>query len=442
VNHRTANSIALAHARESFQKDLLTRRWNSSSGGVYAIVTDKTKPNPYLSFISESDITTPSGKNLTLINPAYMTRQLYELSLNTGGTAGHITSLKPINPGNKPDDWEAKSLRSFEDNKTEAYTVIEREGKNYLRLMRPLFTEKSCLQCHAKQGYSEGMVRGGISVIVPMPKINITAMLSGHFLLWGLGLIIIVFSWLKIDKAINHRRQAEIALADVNRTLEIRICERTVEYEELNQQLQDEIVERSKVQDKLEHSIKQWRNTFDIMSDFVSVHDKDMRIVKVNKAFADFFEKTTNELIGKHCYEIIHNTNEPWQGCPHLKSIEKHEVITEEIIELRLKKTLLVTCSPIYDINGNAVGTVHVARDITIQKFAQQEREELIKKLQSSLKEVKVLRGILPICCHCKKIRNDEGYYEQMEQYIHEHSEVDFSHTICPECIKKYYSDI
>jgi PAS domain S-box-containing protein len=271
---------------------------------------------------------------------------------------------------------------------------------------------------------------------------NKIAFLSGHFLLWGLGLIIIVFSWLKINKAINHRRQAETALADVNRNLETRICERTVEYEKLNQQLQDQIVERSLVQEQLEHSIKQWRNTFDIMSDFVSVHDKDMRIVKVNKAFADFFEKKPKELIGKHCYELIHNTNEPWEGCPHLKSIEKHEVITEEIIEPHLKKTLLVTCSPFYDINGNAVGTVHVARDITIQKFAQQEREELIKKLQSTLKEVKILRGILPICSHCKKIRNDEGYYEQIEKYIHEHSGVDFSHTICPECIIKHYSDL
>jgi hypothetical protein len=119
VIHRTANSIALAHASESFQKDLLARRWNSSSGGVYVLVTDKTKPNPYLSFISERDITTPSGKNLTMINPAYMTRQLHELSLETGGPAGHITSLKPIRPENKPDDWETKALLSFEDNKTE-----------------------------------------------------------------------------------------------------------------------------------------------------------------------------------------------------------------------------------------------------------------------------------------------------------------------------------
>ncbi len=438
-NRRTAKSIALAHARESFQKDLLTRRWNSTSGGVYVLVTEKTKPNPYLLFVSERDITTPSGKNLTMINPAYMTRQLHELSLVTDGTTGHITSLKPIRPENKPDDWEAKALISFDNSKAEAYTVIEKDGENYLRFMRPLFTEKSCLQCHAQQGYSMGMVRGGISVIVPMPMWNKIAVLSGYFLLWALGLLIIVFLWSKVNKAMNHRRQAEMDLAEVNRNLENRICERTVEYEELNQQLQGEIVERSKVQIELEYSIKQWRETFDIMSDFVSVHDKEMRLIKVNKAFADFFEKKPKELIGKYCYELIHNTQEPLQGCPHLKAIEKHEVITEEIKEPHLEKTLLITCSPFYDIHGESIGTVHVARDITNQKLAQQEREELIKKLQIALDEVKILRGILPICSHCKKIRNDEGSYEQIEGYIHKHSGVDFSHTICPECIKKHY---
>jgi len=64
-----------------------------------------------------------------------------------------------------------------------------------------------------------------------------------------------------------------------------------------------------------------------------------------------------------------------------------------------------------------------------------------IKELESTLKEIRTLRGILPICSHCKKIRNDEGYWDQIESYIQTHTEADFSHSICPGCVKRYYSN-
>jgi hypothetical protein len=67
-----------------------------------------------------------------------------------------------------------------------------------------------------------------------------------------------------------------------------------------------------------------------------------------------------------------------------------------------------------------------------------QEREAKTQ-LETTLAEVKVLRGIIPICAFCKKIRNDEGYYEAVEAYVKRHSEADFSHTYCPDCIKKHY---
>ena len=149
-NRSTAVDIALVHARKSFEKDLLVRRWNASHGGVYVPTTETTPPNPYLSSISERDITTPSGRKLTMINPAYMTRQLHELAFIFNGDAGHITSLKPIRRGNSPDGWETEALKSFDNGNTEAYTIVEREGKDYLRFMRPLLTEKTCLICHAK----------------------------------------------------------------------------------------------------------------------------------------------------------------------------------------------------------------------------------------------------------------------------------------------------
>jgi hypothetical protein len=66
------------------------------------------------------------------------------------------------------------------------------------------------------------------------------------------------------------------------------------------------------------------------------------------------------------------------------------------------------------------------------------EKEKTIEELKSALAEIKTLKGIIPICASCKKIRDDRGYWNQIESYIHEHSEADFSHGICPECEKLY----
>ena len=72
---------------------------------------------------------------------------------------------------------------------------------------------------------------------------------------------------------------------------------------------------------------------------------------------------------------------------------------------------------------------------------AENSMELLIHELQKALAEVKQLSGMLPICCHCKKIRDDKGYWSQIEEYIKNHSEASFSHGICPDCIKKYYPE-
>lgn len=84
-------------------------------------------------------------------------------------------------------------------------------------------------------------------------------------------------------------------------------------------------------------------------------------------------------------------------------------------------------------------GVIGIARDITERKVAEQERERLITELREALAKVKILSGFLPICASCKKIRNDAGYWEQIEEYITGHSEAEFSHGICPECAEKMY---
>jgi signal transduction histidine kinase len=171
LNYRDAHSSAVAIAKEglveSYNKDLVYRRWAAIHGGVYVRVTPDSPPSPYLAHIPERDISTPSGKKLTLINPAYMTRQVQELAEKQYSHKGHITSLNPLRPENSADEWERKALLSFEHGAKEASSFQLIGNETYLRFMRPFLVEQSCLSCHESQGYKLGEIRGGISVSTP-----------------------------------------------------------------------------------------------------------------------------------------------------------------------------------------------------------------------------------------------------------------------------------
>lgn len=84
---------------------------------------------------------------------------------------------------------------------------------------------------------------------------------------------------------------------------------------------------------------------------------------------------------------------------------------------------------------------LNFVRDLSRRKAMDQERERLIRELEDALAQVKTLRGLLPICANCKKIRDDQGYWHTVEQYIQEHSDAHFSHGICPECLRTLYPD-
>ncbi len=158
---------ALREAEVAFEKDLTYRRWVTGLGGLYAEVSPTLSPNRYLN-VPNRDITTEGGKELTMINPAYMMRMVYSIMDNKAGLHGHITSLNPIRPDNIPSEWERKVLTTFIDNPADYHSLAKENGKPVLHFMRPMITEKGCLKCHASQGYKVGEIRGGISVTVPM----------------------------------------------------------------------------------------------------------------------------------------------------------------------------------------------------------------------------------------------------------------------------------
>ncbi len=101
-----------------------------------------------------------------------------------------------------------------------------------------------------------------------------------------------------------------------------------------------------------------------------------------------------------------------------------------------------LTISPIRNAAGTILGAATIARDITEQRRDRLKREQLIIKLQAALAKVKVLSGLLPICAACKKIQDSHGGWHHLESYIRQHSEAEFSHGICPECMRKLYPEV
>lgn len=231
---RFTRELAIKEARANFNKDQAFRSWGASHGGVYVPVDENTPPNPYMKHIPERDITTPSGKELTLMNPAYMVRQMNEFFSKEYGIEGHITSLKLHNPDNIPDEWERKALEAFEKGEKEILEFSGINGEPYIRLIQPLMVFESCLKCHAYQGYKVGDVRGGVSVSVPLSglytweRTEIVNQVASHGLIWLLGLMGILIGhgktrryFLELTEAEEKQREAEErATALLNATLE------------------------------------------------------------------------------------------------------------------------------------------------------------------------------------------------------------------------------
>ena len=200
-------NTAKYYSEVSLENDLILRRWISNMGGVYLPVSENLKPNKYLTNIKDRDIETPTGKKLTLLNPAYMLRMVFaERENKKYPLVGNLTSLKPKNPINVPDDWERSGLEKFKKGfDISGISEIKYiNGKKYMRTLKPLPVEESCLKCHADQGYSIGDIRGGISSSVamgPLEDINKTytpKLIALFGLIWALGVLGIIFAIRKL----------------------------------------------------------------------------------------------------------------------------------------------------------------------------------------------------------------------------------------------------
>lgn len=219
-----AVEFAKVEGYASYNIDVLVRRWASMHGGLYVPPTEQYPPNPYLTFIDDRDVVTSDGRILTLVNPAYLTRQLHELGDDQYGVKGHITSLKPIRPENKADEWEVIALTAFEKGDVDEYSSLFKiDGKEFLRYMKPMITEQACLKCHEHQGYKVGNIRGGVSVSVPMESYynvagrQINRLLLAHILIYITVMLISIYAYRALFREMQKRNLAQIKVAESDR---------------------------------------------------------------------------------------------------------------------------------------------------------------------------------------------------------------------------------
>ena len=194
IKDRTVETVEHS-ARTNFNKDLAYRLWATSHGGVYVKPTKKTPPSPWMAHLANRDVITTDGQKLTLMNPAYMIREMMQDYEKLYGIKGRIVGIKYLNPNNKANQWEESSIKKFEKGVKELSEVITKDNEKYFNYIRPLVMEEGCQKCHGHLGYKNGSIRGAIGVSVPMKlylasesKVLRNVFLT-HFIILFIGII-------------------------------------------------------------------------------------------------------------------------------------------------------------------------------------------------------------------------------------------------------------
>ena len=215
--------------------------------------------------------------------------------------------------------------------------------------------------------------------------------------------------------------------------------------ETLNRQLQEDITEHKRIEEALKKEKEFVENLIQTAQVIVLVSDTKGRIVQFNPYMENISGYHLNEVQGKDWFDTF------------LLEVDRkriRELFSKATDDIKTKGNVnpIVTKDgrereiewfdkTLKDSNGQTIGLLAIGQDITERKQARAEREKLICELQEALKNVKTLSSLLPICMSCKKIRDDKGYWNQIEEYITEHTDTLFSHGVCPDCLKKMYSD-
>jgi len=172
--------------------------------------------------------------------------------------------------------------------------------------------------------------------------------------------------------------------------------------------------------------------------------DRENNFIRVNKALADATGISKKAMEGKTAFEIYPNqTKNYWEDDKEVIESGKPKIgIIEPIDVVAGARWVQTDKIPYRDKEGRIIGIIGFSIDITERRQVEEALKEEHRQLQQALDEVRTLRGIVPICASCKKIRDDRGFWNQVEKYVSDHTEAKFSHGICPDCAKILYPEL
>ena len=182
-----------------------------------------------------------------------------------------------------------------------------------------------------------------------------------------------------------------------------------------------DITDSKQAQEKIKRIADEWITTFDSINDLISIQDRDYKIVRVNKAYAEALNMSADELIGKHCYEVLHGSDCPIPNCPYEQTQNTRTSKTEEMFEPGLGKHIEISTSPIFDANSEVAGSVHIVKDISERKKA----EDLIKASEERHRNISTLTSDYIYSCVRSKdsvfaIDWISGAFEKITGYMNE----------------------
>ena len=202
-------------------------------------------------------------------------------------------------------------------------------------------------------------------------------------------------------------------------------------------------LERKKAEKALRESEEKFRHIITTVREGILSMDADWRITFVNAHLAEMLGYNIDEILGQSFEMLLFNED--------LHDFADHKYERQQgkysQFERRFKAKdgrsiwTIVSATAMINDEGGFVGSFGTITDITERKEAEKELQKKMKELRQAMDQIKTLRGILPICMNCKKIRDDQGYWNQVEIYVRKHTEADFSHGLCPDCMKILYPE-
>ena len=240
---------------------------------------------------------------------------------------------------------------------------------------------------------------------------------------------------------ITGRKRTEETLSRYREHLETLVRERTAELARLNEELQKDIAIRRLAEQKLRESEERFRRIFEDGPLGIAIFSPGFRILNTNKAMCEMLGYTKQELSGRRLEEITYSEDRK-RSAELAGKMLRGEIPLFQTEKRCVKKNgdLLwtsMTTTALRNQDGEVIYALCMVEDIGSRKAVEHEREILIHELRVAMANIKTLKGLLPTCAWCKRVRGDNGHWQKVETYIEEHSEASFTHGICPDCLKK-----